>query len=87
MTLGTVIYFAALVLWSASVAYYLLFRFGRKSKPHEAPAAHAAPAARQHAHSAPSARGRFSAHEGFKSFQKGHELTVEDILRGLSEEL
>ena len=96
MTLDAFVYFLFLALWSAGVAYALLFvlipYFFGKKKGH-AKQAHHAPAHHAPAHHAPHRapahhprRRRFSAHEGFRSFAEGVELTVEDIVKGLARE-
>lgn len=88
MTLDSLFYFALLALWSGIVAYYILFVVlsgkGKKTShaTHHAPKTHAAPA--HHAPAKPVARGRFSPHEGFKSFARDVEVTVEDIVHGLA---
>ena len=93
MTIDAFFYFAILALWSGIVAYYILFVvLGGKGKKaphatHHASKTHAAPTHHAPAHHAPAkpvARGRFSPHEGFKSFARDVEVTVEDIVHGLA---
>lgn len=88
MTLGSLIYFVLLALWSAAVAYGILFKimplFGKKAPASDA---HHAPKAHAHAprHERPlGSRPRFSAREGFRSCKTGDELCVEDIVKALS---
>lgn len=92
-----IIYFVLIGLWSAVASYVAIFRIGPLLRFGSARSAdtvdplladHHAPLA---AHPAPSPhapvtdrRRSFSAYEGFKSFAKGPELTVEDIVKGLS---
>ena len=99
MTLGAFLYFLLLVVWSGAVAYLLLFKAypamvtsaerahevaAAPSSAHTPPVHHAPPAPRP-ATSAPRAASRgYSAHEGFKSFQTGEHLTVDDLVKGLS---
>ena len=89
MTLGAFIYFFLLALWSAVIAYLLLFkvfmRVPERSATHVA--APGAPVHQVHtpsstAHTTP--RTTFSAHEGFRSMKTGDELTVDDIVTCLS---
>lgn len=95
MTFGALLYFATLAVWSAVISYLLLFTVlpslpflgGKGKKKH---VTHHAPVHHAPVHHAPthhtSHRTRFSAHEGFKSFAEGVELTVEDIVKGMSRE-
>lgn len=76
------VYYVALVLWSGIVAYYLLFGIFRDTSSKK-------PAHTNHEHTtaAPPAGDpprSYSMHEGFKSYKQGEELTVEDIVKGLS---
>lgn len=90
MTFDALIYFALLALWSAVIAYLLLFRVLPLmiQKNHATPA-HRAPAAHHPAPHAPKTHVRrtYSSHDGFRSLAHGAELTVEDIVKGLSKEL
>ncbi len=88
MTIGSLIYFILLALWSAAIAYGVLFKllplFGKKAQANDA---HHAPKAHAHAphhERLEGARPRFSAHEGFRSCKTGDELCVEDIVKALS---
>jgi hypothetical protein len=103
MTTGALLYYGGLALWSAFVAYMLLFvALKRKSASNskEAPAAPSVasrPSAKYARMSAPSAPApaikapsdlppfaKLLSEEGFKAFQTGPELTVDDIVKGLS---
>ncbi len=88
MSVEAVLYFLALAVWSGVIAYLLLFKVLLRSKekpaiPH-APAVHA-PAPQPAVPSpTPAPRRSYSSHDGFRSLAKGAELTVEDIVKGLS---
>lgn len=89
MTIGSLLYFGALALWSAVIAYSVLERFFPfSSTPNKAPAVIApppsAPPSFSTAYEATNTVPNFNPNEGFKSFQRGKELTVEDIVTGLS---
>ncbi len=101
MSFEAVFYFAALAVWSGVLAYLFLFKAipaatgKKKKKPAHAPHAvrHAPAHAKPHApephakpHTAEEPRPRYSSHDGFRSFAKGVELTVDDIVKGLSRE-
>lgn len=86
MSVEAVLYFLALAVWSGVIAYLLLFKvlLRDKAKPvAQAPVAHA-PAPRPHVPSAEHAPRSYSSHDGFRSLAKGAELTVDDIVKGLS---
>lgn len=83
MTLGAVIYFLLLALWSGVVAYLVLFKVLYPSAPHHSTKTHTKshpPTPTQK----PQPRRTFSTYDGFRSFAKGDELTVEDIVKALS---
>lgn len=87
--LSSLIYYGIIALWSAGIAYYALFvaipyLTGKKQKKSEHH--HASAHVQHHAPHGTASRTRFSAHEGFKSFAQNAELTVEDIVKGLSRE-
>ncbi len=94
MDTGSLIYYGALTLWSALVAYGLLSLFAPKKnveaaapvevaplppRPEVAPAPAPAPVP-QGTKPTPETLMR----EGFKAFQQGPDLAVEDIVKGLS---
>lgn len=85
MTLGALLYFVLLALWSAGVAYAVCFKLWpaltAPPAPPKAPAHAHAPAKKEEAKAAAS---RYSNREGFKSFKTGNDLTVDDIVKGLS---
>ena len=98
MTVGSLLYFGLLALWSALVAHFILMRiFPTKEKvvavepqpkvvvltvPRpETP--HVVPATYQQVELQLLPNG-LNPDEGFKSFQQGAELTVDDIVKGLS---
>jgi hypothetical protein len=80
MTLGAFIYFALLALWSAFVAYLLLF----KIIPYIVTTRKIAHEVRQepvtHSDVHPMLRRTYSTREGFSSLKKGEHLTIEDIV-------
>ncbi|HRH24461.1 MAG TPA: hypothetical protein PK109_02650 [Candidatus Paceibacterota bacterium] len=87
MSVDAILYFLVLALWSGVISYLLLFKILPRITEKEVatPVEHHAPAPK--AHHAPAQhtpRPRYSSHEGFRSFAKGEELTVEDIVKGLS---
>ena len=90
MVLDAFLYFGLLFVWSAVVAYFILFRAipyirGEKEVPHTVHH-HAAP--QKSHHPGPKApRRTYSTHEGFRSLAKGEHLTIDDIVKGLSREL
>lgn len=79
----TIIFIIGLGLWSALIAYALVFRifptfFSKKTHAH---------APKPPAPKKPKApRSTYSTLEGFRSFAKNKDLTVEDIVKGLSRE-
>jgi hypothetical protein len=92
--LGIALYFLVIALWSAVVAYVVIFGNDRGGGG-EAHDAHAhAPASASHgvSHAAPVEPTRakpfrgFSPYEGFKSYAQGETVTVEDIVKGLARE-
>ncbi len=94
--LDAAIYLLLLTLWSAVISYILMFRVapmfftqshGGHAPAHAEPVAHP-PAPRPIPRHDPQSTGRksFSAYEGFKSFAQGPELTVDDIVQGISRE-
>ena len=78
----TLAFVLLLALWSGIASYFLLFyilpAFFPK-KPDHAPSAGHVPKKKVVRPS-----GAYSAHEGFKSYARGQELTVTDIVQGLS---
>lgn len=95
MTISSLLYFGALALWSAFITYLILERFfplrkeGHASPLPEPAVVHSTPAylppERVRTAPTPSAPAPgFNPAEGFKSFQTGGELTVDDIVKGLS---
>jgi hypothetical protein len=82
------VYVLILGLWSAFIAYVLIFKVfpaltrGGKEEEH----APTPPAPQVAAPPPPRPRRAYSAHEGFASVAKGRELTVEDIVTALSRE-
>jgi hypothetical protein len=88
MDTGSLIYYGALTVWSACIAYAFLFR-GSKPVPkatseplpsmpeRRAPAPEPAPVATSSIYES-------LARDGFKAFQTGEELTVDDVVKGLS---
>ncbi|MCI0597733.1 hypothetical protein L0Y34_01530 [Candidatus Parcubacteria bacterium] len=77
MTAASLLYFFALALWSAFVAYQLMKLFTKNTSPPPP-----SPADESAAQKPPT----LSTHVGFKSFARGRELTVEDIVKSLSKE-
>lgn len=91
MDIGSLLYFGALALWSWWIASMLIKLFPKKAEEASAPApssdaafpAHVpAPAVPEPLPQAPLPDYQLT--EGFKAFQSGAELTVEDIVKGLS---
>ena len=84
MMVDTLAFVLLLALWSGIACYFLLFyilpAFFPK-KPDHAPSAGHVPKTKTVRPS-----GTYSAHEGFKSYARGQELTVSDIVQGLSRE-
>lgn len=90
--LGIALYFFAIALWSAVVAYVVIF--GNDSSSGHDTGVHTAPSPVTHgsSHHAPVEPTRakpfrgFSPYEGFKSYAQGETVTVEDIVKGLARE-
>lgn len=92
MDIGSLLYFGALALWSGAVAYFLLEKvFPKRVAEHTA--LEAAPDLAYPAHVPAPTKSEdypkqplpdYQMTEGFKTFQTGDELTVEDIVKGLS---
>jgi hypothetical protein len=92
MDIGSLLYYGGLAVWSALVAYTVLFSF-KKEKPKTGAATSVPmPPAREMpreyvppALSVPSTpiNPNLQA-DGFKAFQTGPELSVDDIVQGLS---
>lgn len=84
MVVDTLAFVLLLALWSGIAAYLLLFHilpaFFPKKSEHTPSAGHVP----KEKTVRPS--GAYSAHEGFKSYARGRELTVTDIVKGLSRE-
>lgn len=79
--LDTVIFIVGLGVWSALITYALVFRIFPTffpAKSHEAPVVTYVPKKPP--------RASYSTLEGFRSFAKNHDLTVDDIVKGLSRE-
>lgn len=86
MTFDAFLYFAALAVWSGIISYLLLFKAVPYLTAKDETPAQPAPHARSHHAPAPRAPRRYySSHDGFRSFAKGEHLTVEDIVKGLSQ--
>ena len=86
MSVDAILYFLVLALWSGVISYLLLFKVLPRITEKQ-PAAHIehhAPAPKTHAPTVRAPRKHYSSHEGFRSLAKGEELTVEDIVKGLS---
>ena len=104
MTSGMLLYYGGLALWSAFIAYALLFAFRKPSSDnHKEPVSapiqrepvvdRAIPPVYDPSPTTPSVRmsqttvapiyERLSV-DGFKAFQSGPELTVDDIVEGLA---
>lgn len=84
MTPGVIIYFIVLIIWSVVASYLILFKvIPRFSKKEKKVVAHHVPHPRQRVVHA-SSRQSYSTHNGFKSFAKGPELTIDDIVKALS---
>lgn len=75
-----IIYWIALLVWCAVVAYFVIFdvipMITGKWKPKKGKGAPADE----------SATPRHVPHQGFQSLKRGKELSVEDIVKGLSHE-
>ncbi len=93
MDTQTLLYYGALALWSAFIAYTILFSFRKQQKETvQAPPPALAPVSYDVPRSVPSVyeptpipeHARALATDGFRAFQTGDELTVEDIVKGLS---
>ena len=92
MDIGSLLYFGALAVWSGAVAYFVLQKFlparesDKVSVPEVAspvfPIHNPAPVVSEELVKPPMPDYQMT--EGFKSFQTGAELTVEDIVKGLS---
>lgn len=90
--LGIALYFLVIALWSAVVAYVVIF--GNDSGGGHDAHAPASPVASSHgpSHHTPVEPTRakpfrgFSPYEGFKSYAQGETVTVEDIVKGLARE-
>lgn len=89
---GITLYFLVVTLWSAVVAYVIIFgNQGAKESGEHAHHAQTAPA-HHTAHEAPVEPTRakpfrgFSPYEGFKSYAQGETVTVEDIVKGILRE-
>lgn len=82
-----IVYILLLMVWSVIVAYIILFMLipsiGKKDA-HGGHGSHGhAPPPPKVAHYARETRD-YSTHEGFKSFAKKENLTIDDIVKGLS---
>jgi|GEM_PF-2033831 len=78
-----ILFILGLVLWSAFIAYVLLFKvfpaFFKKKDAHHGPVQPPTRASRP--------RMTYSSHEGFSSLKKDrNELTIDDIVKALSQE-
>lgn len=93
MDIGSLLYFGALAAWSGVVAYVILEKFFPKHAVKEVAAPEPrsdigfpvhvpAPMVPEPLPAQPVPDYQLT--EGFKSFQSGAELTVEDIVKGLS---
>jgi len=76
----TILFIIGLGLWSAVITYALMFRI----YPAFFPKKHHAPPPVIKKEKPP--RTTYSSLEGFRSFAKNHDLTVDDIVKGLSRE-
>lgn len=91
MSIGAFLYYLILAFWSAGISYAVLKAFGKgTAAAAHAPTPHAVPTPAPKPH-APRPLGTepprsYSSHEGFRSFRRGSELTVDDIVTGLSRE-
>jgi len=89
MTTGALLYYGGLTVWSAFLAYTLLFTFFKPKAKEVAPSATFEPprpipsAYNQKAEQETKEKNAFAV-EGFKAFQTGEELTVDDIVKGLT---
>jgi hypothetical protein len=96
MTIVSLLYFGMIALWSAFVAHFVLENFFpvKKRIVHVEGPVPAAPVEDLSIYDLPippqepaplsTPAVRTSMNEGFKAFQQGAELTVEDIVKGLS---
>ncbi len=92
MDIGSLMYFGALALWSGAVAYFILEKFFPQPAVEETtervrsdiafPIHVPAPEKVEALPAQPMPDYQLT--EGFKAFQSGAELTVEDIVKGLS---
>jgi|CXWL01.1.fsa_nt_gi hypothetical protein len=77
----TALFFIALFLWSLYATHHIVFvvlpSFAKKKET-------VAPAKKKN--TADHARPQHSAHDGFRAYAKGGELTVDDIVKALSRE-
>lgn len=90
MDIGSILFYGALTLTSAFIAYAILERFF-PLKLKEKEESHATiepvrtvPSSYGGIATVPKPRGAFDPNIGFRSFQTGAELTVDDIVKGLS---
>lgn len=77
----TALFFIALFLWSLYAAYWIVFTFVPSLSKKETVAT-----STKKKHSADHARPQHSAHDGFRAYARGGELTVDDIVKALSRE-
>lgn len=90
MSLGALIYFFLLALWSAVVSYLLLFKLVPLMKRHVADGTHIeaiqthVPEHKPTHHAPVTERTTYSTHEGFSSLKTGENLSVEDIVKAFS---
>lgn len=99
MDIGSILYYGVLTLWSAGVAYLILEQFfplilatKKKEETHgnELPHAHdtsrTIPRTYGEGAATPKKPGGFDPNIGFRSYQTGAELTIDDIVAGMSRE-
>ena len=91
MDIGSILLYGAVTVWSGWVAYMIVMRFfpakGASTHPSEEPKIKETPVATPATSEAAMPQPvipDYQMKEGFKSFQTGTELTVEDIVKGLS---
>ncbi len=90
MSLGAFLYYLILALFSAGISYAVLAAFLKRNVPtvtsHAAPTHTFTPSPRVSRPLGAEPPRSYSSHEGFRSFKRGNELTVDDIVTGLSRE-
>jgi hypothetical protein len=93
MDTGSLLYYGGLAVWSALIAYTVLFSFAKKKAEPEVVPVVTAPSQVEplpERRAEPLQKGKPDPatlmREGFKAFQKGEDLAVEDIVKGLSRE-